>query len=323
MLMETMVEQSLDPVLPAERPAGVPGPEREFELLEEMARAILEAATALAAALDGARPFDDAWQEIRDLEHKADAIARDLFDALLPPRTPAADREALRALTGYLDDVLDAIEAAAARLAIHRIRRPIAQAREMGRILVECARELGQAIVHARRGRDVFAHTRSLHRLENRGDDVLREALEALFTGRRGVREIIKWKDICEMLEAGTDRCEDIANVLETYVVQGGGASTLTAGSLVLDPDRHEVTVAGEPVALTAKEFSLLQLLLRHQGKVVRRERLLHEVWGEDYFGDSRTLDTHVGWLRKKVEARAGVRILAVRGIGYRLDLGG
>jgi uncharacterized protein Yka (UPF0111/DUF47 family) len=288
-----------------------------------MARAILEAATVLLAALDGARPFDDAWQEIRDLEHKADAIARDLFDALLPSRRPAADREALRALTGYLDDVLDAIEAAAARLAIHRIRRPIAQAREMGRVLVECARELGQAIAQARRGRDVFAHTRSLHRLENRGDDVLREALEALFTGRRGVREIIKWKDICEMLEAGTDRCEDIANVLETYVVQGGGASTLTAGGLVLDPDRHEVTVAGEPVALTAKEFSLLQLLLRHQGKVVRRERLLHEVWGEDYFGDSRTLDTHVGWLRKKVETRAGVRILAVRGIGYRLDLGG
>ncbi|MDQ7858650.1 MAG: DUF47 family protein [Armatimonadota bacterium] len=317
-----MVEQSPDRVLPAQ-PAGVPGHDREFELLQEMARAVLDAATALAAALEGERPFDDAWGEIRDLEHKADAIARDLFDALLPSPGPVADREALRALTGYLDDVLDAIEAAAARLAIHRIRRPIAQAREMGRILVECARELGQAIAHARYRREVFAHTRSLHRLENRGDEVLREALEALFTGRRGVREIIKWKDICEMLEAGTDRCEDIANVLETYVVQAGGTSTLTAGSLALDPDRHEVTVGGEPVALTAKEFSLLQLLLRHQGKVVRRERLLHEVWGEDYFGDSRTLDTHVGWLRRKVEARAGVRILAVRGIGYRLDLVG
>ncbi|MDR7455653.1 MAG: hypothetical protein QN125_00005, partial [Armatimonadota bacterium] len=78
-----MVEQSPDRVLPAQ-PAGVPGHDREFELLQEMARAVLDAATALAAALEGERPFDDAWGEIRDLEHKADAIARDLFDALLP-----------------------------------------------------------------------------------------------------------------------------------------------------------------------------------------------------------------------------------------------
>ena len=85
---------------------------------------------------------------------------------------------------------------------------------------------------------------------------------------------------------------------------------------------RHDVQVAGAAVALSAKEFALLHLLLRHQGKVVRRERLLGEVWGQDYFGDTRTLDTHIGWLRKKVEQSAGVRIVAVRGIGYRLDLG-
>jgi DNA-binding response OmpR family regulator len=193
----------------------------------------------------------------------------------------------------------------------------------MGQIVLESAKELSQAIAAARRGRDVFSHTRSLHRLENRGDDVLRDAIEALFTGQRGVKDIIKWKDICEMLESGTDRCEDIANVLESFVVQIGVDPRLVAGRLVMDPDRHETTIGGTPVPLTAKEFSLLHLLLRHQSKVVRRERLLHEVWGEDYFGDSRTLDTHIGWLRKKVESRGGVRILAVRGIGYRLDLNG
>jgi len=81
------------------------------------------------------------------------------------------------------------------------------------------------------------------------------------------------------------------------------------------------VTVDHKPVPLSGKEFELLHLLLRHQGKVVRRERLLHEVWGEDYFGDTRTLDTHVGWLRKKVEDKGGIRLVSVRGIGYRLDL--
>jgi two-component system alkaline phosphatase synthesis response regulator PhoP len=85
--------------------------------------------------------------------------------------------------------------------------------------------------------------------------------------------------------------------------------------------ERHEVTAEGRPVSLSAKEFDLLHLLLRHQGKVVRRERLLHEVWGEDYFGDTRTLDTHIGWLRKKLEPRGDIRIITVRGLGYRLDL--
>jgi uncharacterized protein Yka (UPF0111/DUF47 family) len=303
--------------------APPPASQTEFDLLEEMARAILEAATTLTAALEGQQPFDHAWQSIRDLEHKGDAIARDLFESMASARASTVDADSIKALTGYLDDVLDAIEAAAARLAIHRIRRAIPAAREMGQIVLECAQVLGQAIGAARRMHDVFPHTRTLHRLENRGDDVLRDALEALFTGRRSAKDILKWKDICEMLEAGTDRCEDIANVLETLVVQAGAEERLTAGQLVLDLGRHEATVAGEAIPLTVKEFSLLHLLLRHQGKVVRRQRLLHEVWGEDYFGDARTLDTHIAWLRKKVEARGGVRIAAVRGIGYRLDLNG
>jgi uncharacterized protein Yka (UPF0111/DUF47 family) len=308
------------PAVPSPRAAPLPR-EREFDLLEEMTHVILDAAEALVGTLESRTPADQAWQAIRDLEHKGDAIARDLFESLSAPGIPSGDRDTLQSLTGLLDDVLDAIEAAAARLAIYRIRRAIPSAREMGQIMLRSAQEIRQAIREVRRGRDVFSHTRTLHRLENQGDDVLRDALEALFSGRRSARDIIKWKDICEMLESGTDRCEDIANVLETFVVQAGVEQTLAAGRLVVDPERHEAAVAGEPVPLTAKEFGLLHLLLRHQGKVVRRERLLHGVWGEDYFGDSRTLDTHIGWLRKKVEPRGGVRLVAVRRIGYRLDL--
>lgn len=310
------------------RTSSAPGPStpastHEFDLLEEMARTIVEAAAALVAALDGRESFGRSWQTIRDLEHKGDAIARDLFDAMLKTPGATSGSDALKSLTGYLDDVLDAIEAAAARLAIHHVRRAIPEAREMGRVVLQSAQEVGQAIGQARRMHDVFPHTRTLHRLENRGDDILRDALGVLFSGRRSARDILKWKDILEMLETGTDRCEDIANVIETLVVQTGAEDRLTAANLVLDLGRHEATVAGEPIALTGKEFSVLHLLLRHQGKVVRRERFLHEVWGEDYFGDARTLDTHIGWLRKKIEARGGVRISAVRGIGYRLDLNG
>jgi uncharacterized protein Yka (UPF0111/DUF47 family) len=285
-----------------------------------MAGTIHDAAQILNTAMGGRTPFTEAWKLIRDLEHKGDAIARDLFDALAVPRG-AIDRQAFTALTGYLDDVLDGIEAAAARLAIYRIRRVLPAGHEMSGIVLESAQELVQAIDQVRRMKDVFPHTRTLHRLENRGDDVLRAAMEALFSASTTVKDIIKWKDICEMLETCTDRCEDVANVLETFVVQSGGEDKLSAGRLVVDVGRHEISVAGTVVPVSAKEFGLLHLLMRHQGKVVRRERLLHEVWGDDYFGDARTLDTHVGWLRKKVETKGGIRILAVRGIGYRLDL--
>lgn len=293
----------------------------EFTLLQEMAETIVQAAEILAASLNGKTPIDRAWQDIRDLEHKGDAIARDLFEMLLTPRRSQPDQDSLRALTGYLDDVLDGIEAAAARLAIYRIRRAIAPAKAMGQLVLESARELVLALESLRHMRDVFPHTRTLHRLENRGDDVLREAIEQLFAGRASPKDLLKWKDVFELLESATDRCEDIANVLETVVVQAGTENRLTAGRLIMDVDRHEVTLGGTVVPLSSKEFALLQLLLRHQGKVVRRERLLSEVWGEDYFGDTRTLDTHIGWLRKKIESRGAVRLVSVRGVGYRLDL--
>ena len=122
------------------------------------------------------------------------------------------------------------------------------------------------------------------------------------------------------MLEDSTDRCEDIANILETLVVQAGAEDLLAVHGVVMDIEHHEVTAGGTAVPLSAKEFGLLHLLLRHQGKIVRRERLLREVWGNDYFGDTRTLDTHIAWLRKKIEDPGDVRIVAVRGIGYRLD---
>jgi len=285
-----------------------------------MGKTILQAAEALVEALAGRTPIADAWQTIRDLEHKGDAVARDMFEMLMTPQPTLVDRDALKALTGYLDDIVDAIEAAAARLAIHRIRRAIPAARELGQIVLESAHELRQ-VLRLHEMHDLFPHTRSLHRLENRGDDVLRDAIESLFSGRLSARDIVKWKDICEILEASTDRCEDVANVLETILVQTGAEEQFAAGHLIMDMSRHEVTIAGAPVALSGKEFGLLHLLLRHLGKVVRRERLLAEVWGEDYFGDTRTLDTHVGWLRKKVERSGGVRLVAVRGIGYRLDL--
>src|SRR2546425_384054 len=213
-----------DPHSPQPVPTTPPRPEGgspEVDLLEEMGKTILQSAEVLVESLAGRTPIGEGWQTIRDLEHKGDAVARDMFEMLMTPRPTLIAPDALKALTGYLDDILDAIEAAAARLAIHRIRRAIPAARELGQIVLESAQELRQAL-ELRQNGELFVHTRTLHRLENRGDDVLRDAIGALFSRRASARDIVKWKDICEIMEASTDLCEDVANVLETILTQTG-----------------------------------------------------------------------------------------------------
>lgn len=88
---------------------------------------------------------------------------------------------------------------------------------------------------------------------------------------------------------------------------------------LRLDSASREVTVEGEQVVLRAKEFDLLAAFLRHQGVVLDRERLLQLVWGDDYFGDTRTIDVHVAWLREKLSRAERVKIQTVWGVGYKL----
>jgi DNA-binding response OmpR family regulator len=100
----------------------------------------------------------------------------------------------------------------------------------------------------------------------------------------------------------------------------GGGAEDerLSAGSIVIDPARHEVSVHGKRVNLTSLEFKLLRTLMQRRGRVQARDRLLHDVWGYESVIDTRTVDTHVRRLRKKLGKAADV-IESVRGFGYRL----
>ncbi len=94
----------------------------------------------------------------------------------------------------------------------------------------------------------------------------------------------------------------------------------LEVGPVRMDLARHEVRVRGEPVELPPKEFELLEALLRRPGRLLTRERLIDEVWGPDYFGDTRTLDVHVKRLRRKIEEdpHRPAHLVTVRGLGYK-----
>lgn len=94
--------------------------------------------------------------------------------------------------------------------------------------------------------------------------------------------------------------------------------ATLAVGSVALDPDRREVTVGGSSIALTAREFDVLALLMAHAGTVLTRERIAHEALGYEYVGDTNNVDVHIAHLRAKIEDAGGARIIqTVRGVGY------
>ncbi|MCC6435284.1 MAG: response regulator transcription factor [Acidimicrobiales bacterium] len=97
-------------------------------------------------------------------------------------------------------------------------------------------------------------------------------------------------------------------------------ADRLEAGPVVMDLDRHEVTIRGEPTALPLKEFELLACLLEHAGRVLTRETLIDRVWGINYVGDTKTLDVHIKRLRAKVELDPAnpEHITTIRGLGYK-----
>lgn len=98
--------------------------------------------------------------------------------------------------------------------------------------------------------------------------------------------------------------------------------TTVEAGPVRLDIDRHIVTVRGQHVPMPLKEFDLLEFLVRNSGRVLTRAQLIDRVWGSDYVGDTKTLDVHVKRLRAKIEVEPGtpVHLITVRGLGYKFE---
>ena len=140
--------------------------------------------------------------------------------------------------------------------------------------------------------------------------------------------------DAVVALEVGADdyiakpyRVRELVARMRTVLRRAGprvsedAPQVLEVGDLILDRDRHEVTLGGELVQLPLKEFQLLTLLMENEGIVVTRQTLIDRVWGYDYVGDTKTLDVHIKRLRSKIEPNPEQpeRIVTIRGLGYKL----
>ncbi len=191
-----------------------------FKLFEEASRNNLRAADLLDRMLIGYPENARLAGDIRACEHEGDRITHDIIQRLNHTFVTPIEREDILALASALDDVVDLIDEVADYLGLYQIEAPMDQALGLAHIVLEACRALNDAMPLLRDFRDMSQYTVEVHRLENDGDRVTREAIAGLFA--RGIDPItvIRWKDIYERIEGAIDSTERVALLLEGIVIK-------------------------------------------------------------------------------------------------------
>lgn len=198
----------------------IPKEERFFDDFVAMAEQIRRGAALLQEMLAPEQPLWDKADEIKEVEHKCDFIAHEVIQRLHKTFVTPLDREDIHSLARSLDDVIDAIDDSAAVLRLYQIPKVRPDARDQARIIVACTEQVLSAMKALGKKQGVSGCAVEINRLENEADRAHQIALRRLFEEERDPIAIIKWKEILDFLEAATDRCEDVANVLEGVVVK-------------------------------------------------------------------------------------------------------
>jgi predicted phosphate transport protein (TIGR00153 family) len=191
-----------------------------FDLFEAAAANIVTAAETLERML---AQWPDSAAMARDIvvcEQDGDRITHDLIHRLNQTFVTPIDREDILELASALDDVVDFIEEVADYLGLYKIEAPMEQAQRLAAILYQAADQIARAMPRLREFGDLSHFTIEIHRLENDGDRVTREAMAALFDHGIDPMTVIRWKDIYERLEGAIDATEHVANVLEGIVLK-------------------------------------------------------------------------------------------------------
>jgi uncharacterized protein len=191
-----------------------------FRLFEEASKNNLRAAEIFDQLLAGYPESAALARDIVVCEHEGDRITHGIVQRLNQTFVTPIEREDILALASALDDVVDLIEEAADYLGLYQIEAPMDQALRLAQIVLAACRSIDEAMPLLRDFRDMSRHTVEVHRLENDGDRVTREAMAALFA--RGIDPItvIRWKDIYERIEGAIDSTERVALLLEGIVIK-------------------------------------------------------------------------------------------------------
>jgi len=201
----------------------IPREEVFFPLFEESAGNTVKAARCLKELVDTWQDVEQKVNEITELEHQGDTITHKIAAQLHRTFVTPFDREDIAQLAHILDDVTDFIHAAADAMLLYKVDPPSQRARELADIILEGAIEIERAMPQLRRRSElkhILKRCVELNRVENAADRVYRSALAELFADSTDIAHIIKWREIYAHMESATDRCEDVANVLEGVAVK-------------------------------------------------------------------------------------------------------
>jgi uncharacterized protein Yka (UPF0111/DUF47 family) len=201
---------------------------RFFSLFDSHAKLIVDGAVALAGVL---HQYDDenaraaGIRTIEDAEHAADRITHQTVELLHTTFVTPFDRDDIHRLISRMDDVLDLIQDTAESLLLYDIQQVTQEATQLGELVLRCTQRVQSAVHHLASMADapaMLAICEDIDKLESEADKVMRAAISRLFREERDVRQVIKLKAVYESLESATDKCQDVANVIESVVLENG-----------------------------------------------------------------------------------------------------
>ena len=193
-----------------------------FEDFVKLSGELRKGAHALKQMLAGSQPDMQKADVIKDIEHVCDRFTHDIVVQLNRTFITPIDREDIHALASSLDDVMDSIDAAAAVIRLYKIQQVRNGARRLADIVCDAVDLIAEALAALERREGVMELAARISQLEHEADRVHQDAIVGLFDQERDPIAVIKWKEIYDFLEAATDRCEDVANLLEGVMVKNG-----------------------------------------------------------------------------------------------------
>lgn len=194
-----------------------------FDYFERMAAKILEGCTAVLELLEDCTNVAEKARRIKVIEHEGDLITHQCIEMLHKTFITPFDRDSIHRLITKMDDILDLAEAVSDRISVYEMDSPTDEARQLARVLVFSVEEVSKAVRGLRNMKNadsILAQCVEINRLENEADTLLRVAVGKLFRTERDPLMVMKWKELYEGLEEATDRCEDVANLVEGIVLE-------------------------------------------------------------------------------------------------------
>ena len=191
-----------------------------FVRFTELATQVDNGARALVELLDNYTNAAVQAENIKTIEHNGDNITHSIMTQLNQTFVTPFDREDIHELCSKIDDVLDLANSVAGRLVIYRVERIRPGVADLARILSQATAEIVVAVRTLEKPNDILKHCIEINRLENEGDRLCRTLIALLFDEEKDPVQIIKWKEIIEVLENAIDKCEDVANVIESVVLK-------------------------------------------------------------------------------------------------------